>query len=191
MPAKSNRPPSAYSLPCHASFYTAHLETHMMPEVWPGVQAAGAGQLQVTFAGSPAGNSSSCSAGIEWPSVDTIDVLGLSNIDTSSVALTVSPVVSSLILLPDAEVVCRRRSMYCVLSKVTGSRTLSVPGRVRRMCLPHGTARRHGGTELACHASHSLACPHTTCSVSRAGEAVLRPLHEQPSFRPSSCSAKF
>ena len=56
-----------------------------------GAQASGSGQLQVTFAGSPAGNSTSCSAGINWPNVDTIDVLGLSNVDTSSVALTVWP----------------------------------------------------------------------------------------------------
>ena len=56
-----------------------------------GTQASGSGQLQVTFAGSPAGNSTSCSAGINWPNVDTIDVLGLSNVDTSSVALTVWP----------------------------------------------------------------------------------------------------
>ena len=54
------------------------------------VQGGGSGQLEVTWTGNPASNGTgSCTGAVTWPDIEAIDVLGLTGIDTSSVALMV------------------------------------------------------------------------------------------------------
>ena len=69
------------------------------------MQAAGSGQLEVTWTGNPAGNGGCTN--VPWPDIETIDVLGLTGIDTASVSLMVRCfAVISVLLVTGATVAC-------------------------------------------------------------------------------------
>lgn len=53
-------------------------------------QGGGTGHLDIQFTGNPlAGEDAGCTAGISWPSIESIRIMGVASVDTSSVTTQV------------------------------------------------------------------------------------------------------